>query len=165
MKSAIQVAALLAVVVGGVFGVTFLTQHTRKPVDAIVPQPDGHIKKLLDAPERKANWAAVAGLPGYESYEVEKGTTGHYDFLVGHKGDKPVKLIMEKQFSCTCANLKVQFGLVPDTERAKLKDANPRPFGPQLDPYVGGVQWTLLTSDKSQAASSPITIPAADSTG
>src|SRR5947209_1750092 len=100
MKSALQVVALLVVLVGGVFGVTFLTQFVRKP--GTVPK-DGNdqyvVKQLLKSPElrRRAgttaispSWSEITGIPGYESLEMEKGTKRHYDFLLTNLTDKPV---------------------------------------------------------------------------
>jgi hypothetical protein len=179
MKSAIQVAALLAVVIGGIFGVTFVTQNIRKPAGTAGTTPVGPvpIKKLLDLGGniKKADWGAVMNIPGYESLEVEKGTKGHYDFLVANTTDKPVSLILQKQYSCVCASLRIEFGLVPDDGRAKLaaehpssfepNPTRPLPFGPQLEPYLAGVQWTMLTTDRNGAPSDPVTIPAADAVG
>jgi hypothetical protein len=175
MKSAIQVVALLVVLVGGVFGVTFLTQFVRKPAGE---PTDGRpvqyvVKQLLVSPESRErqgskaiypDWAAITGIPGYQSLEMEKGTKHHYDFLLTNVTDKLVSVFLNSQFSCTCARLKVSVGVVPDEQGAKLAALKTLPVGPAVEPYVGGVQWKVLEYDATRGPSVTVEIPAPDST-
>src|SRR5438045_1658669 len=109
MKSLIQVVTGFAVLVGGVFLVTFLTQFTRKE-SSPTGQTDTPVlsKELLELKQNKAKWD---DLDGY-NLEVERHTTGNYDFLVANSKDKPVNVVLESKFSCTCATMTVQIGII-----------------------------------------------------
>jgi hypothetical protein len=180
MKSIVQIGALLVVLIGGVFGVTFLTQYTRKEVTTPTgPPPDQ--KDLLKVAELKAEWDRLLNIPGYQSLEMEKGTKHHYDFLIANATDKPISVILNSQFSCICARLQVSLGVLPDaarselaaqkifilpeSERKKLPGAKEFPVGPKLEPYVKNVAWTLMEYDRTKGPSAPVTVPAADATG
>ncbi|HEX4590016.1 MAG TPA: hypothetical protein VH120_08815, partial [Gemmataceae bacterium] len=114
MKSIIQIVALVVVLVGGVFGVTFLTQFVRKPAATAqtgTTQP-ATLKQLLKSVENRPEWGRLLGIPGYQSMEMEKGVKRHYEFLVSNLTDKPVTVYLNSQFSCTCTRLKVLIGMV-----------------------------------------------------
>src|SRR5947209_6295994 len=180
MKSVTQIAALLVVLIGSVFGVTFLTQYTRKPASS-QSGPDPTPKELLKCTETKAEWDRLLNVPGYQSLEMEKGTKHNYDFLVANITDKPISVILNSQFSCICARLKVYLGVLPDAARAELASqqlfilpdaerkkqpgAKEMPIGPKLAPYVEHVDWTLLEYDRTKGPSAPVAVPAADSAG
>src|SRR5690349_2690198 len=106
MKSLIQAVALIAVLVLGVFGLTFLTQYTpRKPVESSGARPDqkpGNVMPLR-VPEKIAVWDTAD--PSYAA-EVEKGTKGYYDFWPSNPHDKPLTLSLISK-SCTCADVRI----------------------------------------------------------
>ncbi len=163
MKSAIQITALLVVIIGGVFGVTFLTQFTRstdKPSGG--PSPPPVPKELIRCAEKTPEWGKVLGIPGYTSLEIEVGSKGHYDFLVQNLTDQPVKIIREPQANCTCTNLSIFFGVISDDAGAKLASMKTLPLGPEIEPYVGGVQWKLLEADATRGPSAPETLPGSE---
>jgi hypothetical protein len=161
MKSAIQIVALLAVLVGGVFGVTFVMQFTRTNSTATGggPVTPAIAKELIKCAEKTPEWDKVMSVPGYKSLEIEKGYKGHYDFLVWNLTDQPVKIIREPHANCTCTDLKVLFGVIPDEQGAKLAAAQPPPVGPQLEPYLAAIQWKPLDADATRGPSAPQTLP------
>src|SRR5688572_5612701 len=103
-----QIAVLIAVVVGMVFGLTFLTQYTRAPAErpAVTADPVVAAAPPLRVPEKVAVWDPAN--PEY-SAEFEKGGKGHYDFWVSNPNPKPITLFLLSK-SCTCAE--VQLGEV-----------------------------------------------------
>jgi hypothetical protein len=160
MKSIIQIVLFLAVVVGGVFGVTFLTQYTHSDSKtAAGPTPTPVPKALLKCREKTPEWDQVLSIPGYKSLEIEKGSKGHYDFLVSNVTDQPVKIVREPAANCTCTNLNVFFGIVPDADGAKLTALKSLPVGPQLEPYLAGVQWKPLDAEAASGPSAPRSLP------
>jgi hypothetical protein len=166
MKSLFQIAVLLIAVVSGIFGVTFLTQYIRKPVVTASSQKQDEIqKKLIEQPLKTAYWAEVTGIPGYESFEVEKGSKNHYDFLIANATDKAVTIVLETQYACTCAKVKVYFGIVPEAGRTQLKAMKSYPVGPRLEPYLAGTQWSFQDYDRNRGPCPPETVPASDSSG
>jgi hypothetical protein len=182
MKSVTQIAALLIVLVGGVFGVTFLTQYTRKPAATEAKVDDDTVKKdLLKCFETKAEWDKLLGIPGYQFLEMEQKSHHHYDFLIANMTEKPVSVILNSQFSCICARLKVYLGVLPEaartdlagqkvfvmpeSDRLKLPGAKPTPIGPKIEPYLAGVDWKLLEYDPDRGPSPPVPLPAADAVG
>jgi hypothetical protein len=117
MKSLLQVGLTLAVIVGGVFVITFGTQFTRTPVAPapVAAKGEATLTGLpLKVPERKAVWDSSD-----EDYaaELEVGTKGHYDFWVSNVHPKPVRATAEYK-SCVCAD--VQIALVPPEARLSL---------------------------------------------
>ncbi|HEY1375629.1 MAG TPA: hypothetical protein VGF55_02485 [Gemmataceae bacterium] len=162
MKSAIQVIALFVVIVGGVFGLTFFTQFTRTKE---TPTGDGGPApvraELLKQYEKTATWD-----PKDSQYvqEFAKGIDSHYDFLLSNASDKPVMVVLDSKFACTCTNLEVLLGMVPADGRAKLKDAKPVPVGAAVEPYLAGVQWTSLNYEPGSKAIL-VDVPAADAAG
>jgi hypothetical protein len=159
MKSAIQGFIVVAVIGGGIFLVTFLSQNTRKPA-ATAPTTSGPVTgtEIVHAYEKTAVWDDKD--PGYVQ-EVEKNTPGYYDFLLSNANDRPVTLTLELK-SCKCAN--VRFGVLTGANRAKVKGAANPPTGPRLAPYVGDLQWTDMLHDRDKPPV-PVTVPAADADG
>jgi hypothetical protein len=164
MKSAVQVIALLAVIIGGIFGLTFFTQFTRTtnvPTGTGGPAPER--AELLKQYEKTAAWD-----PKDAQYvqEFAKGIDAHYDFLLSNANDKPVMVVLDSKFACTCTNLEVLFGVLPlpaDT-RTKWKDRNSVPSGTAIEPYLAGVQWTSLNYEPGSKAIL-VDVPAADAAG
>jgi hypothetical protein len=162
MKSIFQWGAAAVVLFGGVFLVTFLTQYSRtKDVTTDTPAPTAGPVAPLKPNEKTAVWDSS---DTQYVQEFDKGVTAHYDFLVSNSNDKPVTVILESKFSCTCTNLDVQVGLIAAAMRAKLNAAKPVPSGAQVEPYVAGVRWKSIVYERDQK---PIeeTIPAADTNG
>src|SRR5581483_3343074 len=168
MKSILQGGALVAVLVGGVFGLTFLTQYTRKPA----PPPDNIDIKPTVRPlvirENVGVWDPND--PDY-TREVEKGGKGHYDFWVSNPNPKPVAVAVISK-SCTCAE--VHIGLIPPPtwldirrQQAALATALHLVGAPDwavplpLAPLPGIVKWQRLLYDRNEPPH-PVPIPPAD---
>jgi hypothetical protein len=151
MKSFIQVAALLAIVIGGIFGVTLLTQYAgNKPADQQVVNGE-----LLKFETTKAQWE-----PGDAMYpkEFERGNPGHFDYLASNANNKDVMLFLDSK-TCKCTSVRV--AILPADVSGKLKNmSSNKPVGGQLEPYVANANWKWLLQDKSRPAE-PVTIPAA----
>jgi hypothetical protein len=161
MKSLIQIVVLLAVLIGGVFGVTFLTQYTRKPATEGKGKGDTPVtSRLLEWPLKTAPWGEILGFPGYASLEIEKGSKDHYDFLLRNVTEQPVKIVRDPAPNCTCTNLRVFFGVIPDAAAARLATLKSLPVGPKLEPHLAGIQWKQLDADANRGSSAPETLPA-----
>lgn len=162
VKAAIRWSVLAVVLFGGVFLVTFLSQYTpTKEVATDSKTEERGSVAPLKVPEKTAVWDPLDAM---YSRELDKGTSAHYDFLLLNENPKPVTVVLESKFGCTCTNLDVQIAHLADEERAKLKVAKPTPGGTQLEPYLAGVRWKSLVYERDQK---PIeeTIPAADANG
>ena len=161
MKSIIQIVALLVVLVGGVFGVTFLTQYTRNDGKTnVTEKPSTPVATtLVKCAEKTADWEKDTGIRGYKSLEIEKGSKGHYDFILANQTDQPVKIIREPVANCSCTNTNIFFGVIPDAEATKLAAIKPQPSGKQLEPYLTGVQWKPLDSDATSGPSPAEILP------
>jgi hypothetical protein len=171
MKSFIQAVSLIAVLVLGVFGLTFLTQYTRKPVEAKSTkpgEPPDHNVMPLRVPEKIAVWDPAD--PSYAA-EVEKGTKGHYDFWPSNPHDKPLTLSLISK-SCTCADVRIALLPPADWAAAKKTEATlatalhlvgaPDWAVPlALTPLPQKLQFTQLLRDRSEPPV-PFTVPAAD---
>src|SRR5437016_1086281 len=106
MKSLVQYAAVLAVIVGAVFGLTFLTQNTRAPVE----KPSGPVSPtgpISGSPLRIAEKIAVwdEDDPLYAA-EFERGGRGHYDFWVSNPNAEPVNVALLTA-SCVCTEVQI----------------------------------------------------------
>ncbi len=113
MKSLTQAVVTVAVLIGGVFGLTYLTQFTRTPKERPAdPAQGGEPVYALRVPEKVALWDADE--PTYAA-EYEKNVRGHYDFWVSNPNPKPVRIGVKFK-SCTCTE--VQLGTVPAAEWA-----------------------------------------------
>src|SRR5262245_47236948 len=122
MKSILQYGILLIVIIGAVFGLTFLMQNTSAPIEkntvAAGDATDDVSGPPLTVVEKVAVWDPED--PVY-SAEFEKGTQGHYDFWVSnaHKTTVNVALLTA---SCVCTE--VQLGIVPPAELAAWSQRN-----------------------------------------
>src|SRR6478736_2655696 len=116
MKSLLQYGILIAVIIGAVFGLTFLMQNTSAPVEKNPASAGDATEEVSGSPltvvEKVAVWDPED--PIY-SAEFEKGSQGHYDFWVSntHKTQVNVALLTA---SCVCTE--VQLGIVPPAELA-----------------------------------------------
>jgi hypothetical protein len=156
MKSFIQIVATLVILAGVVFGATFFTQYTRTKEggkDNGQQPPRVQIVRLSD--EKEAVWD-----PEDRQYvqEFERGTKGHYDFVVANPNDKPITVHLDST-TCKCTN--VEFAMVSAATREKLKEMKPLPAGRKLELLLDGVKWATMLKEKSQPTI-PMTIPAAD---
>src|SRR5947208_12555118 len=133
MRSYLQIGLLLAILVGGVFVLTFLTQNTRSPVDA--PRVASNKSETtgggepLDIPEKTAVWDKDD--PSYMA-EFEVGDRGHYDFWVANRHAEPVNVALMTN-SCVCTE--VQVGIVPPQQSTAWiqRTRDLAPIGAALD--------------------------------
>ena len=174
---ALQVVVLLAVLVGGVFGLTLLTQYTKAPVQRAADKAGpGRSVPPLRVPENQAVWDTND--TNYVA-EFEKGPQGqgHYDFWVSNANPKPVSVSLLSK-SCTCAEVKL--GIVPAAALAAARAANPSrqevlgdKLGVSSPPGVDvlkefpelakAVEWHPLVRERDLPPV-PVTVPAADPT-
>jgi hypothetical protein len=175
MKTLLQSIAVLAVIVGAVFGLTFLTQNTRTPVENPT-DPVATKGAISGSPLRIAEKTAVwdEDDPQYAA-EFERGSRGHYDFWVSNPHPVPVNVALMTS-SCVCTE--VQVGIVPTEELASWKKRNedlagvnialgligaPNLCGALADNGLGGkVQWTTLHRRDRDSTSPGFNVPAAD---
>ncbi|MFO0807019.1 MAG: hypothetical protein U0746_00175 [Gemmataceae bacterium] len=173
MKSFAQMILLLGVLVAGVFGLTFMTQFSRTPIEKAVTSAGPAVAVAgspLKAPETRAVWDV-----NDEDYaaEFEVGTKGHYDFWVSNLHPKPVITTVETK-SCVCSQ--VQVGLLPASARAEyngtvaaLATAFDFVGAPNLAATLAfaklpsAIDWTTMTVASASAPPNPVRIPAADS--
>jgi len=175
MKSLLQSIAVLAVIVGAVFGLTFLTQNTRtpaeKPTEAVAAT--GSISgSPLRIAEKTAEWDKD---DLQYAAEFERGTRGHYDFWAANPHPVPVNVALMTA-SCVCTE--VQVGVIPPAEWAAWRKRNedlaainlavglmgaPNLCGALANNGLGGkVQWTTLHRRDRDAASPGANVPSAD---
>jgi hypothetical protein len=169
MKALLSAVAVIAVLVVGVFGLSFMTQNTRKPTErpSDSPKPDRVVIPLVIR-EKVAVWDPSD--PSYAT-EIEKGTKGYYDFWISNPHPKPVTVALKSK-SCTCAE--VHLGLVPpaDWDAARLREATLAtalhlagaldwavPLA--LTPIAQSVKWKKLLYDRN-APPVAVQVPAAD---
>lgn len=178
MKSIMQYALVLGIIVGAVFGLTFLTQNARtpieKPIDTGVSTGGADLSgPPLRIPERTAEWDKAD--PMYAA-EFERGTSGHYDFWVTNTHAEPVNVALLTA-SCVCSH--VQLGIVPLDELKNWRQRNVdwAPLGIAMDlvgaPNLVGafaynglgnkVKWADLQRRDKDATAASVNIPAADS--
>jgi hypothetical protein len=170
---ALQVVLTVAVLVGVVFGLTYLMQFARSPVEPQLSKT-GLLPTAppLRFPERIAVWDPEDANYSAEFESGPKGV-GHYDFWASNANAKPVSVSLILK-SCTCAN--VQLGLVPAAEwanaqsrEAALATALGVVQAPQLaglvvmPPLVNSIPWKPLTRDPNRPPV-PESVPAADPT-
>lgn len=178
MKSFVQYALVLGIIVGAVFGLTFLTQNTRSPIEKpVAPDPAKISAELsgppLRIPEKTAEWDKDD--PLYAA-EFERGTNGHYDFWVWNSHAEPVNVALLK---ATCVCSKIHVGVVPEEEMARWRQRTMELGGvnaslgllgvPNLAAVLayrdlsGKVKWTELDRRDKNASAASMNIPAAPS--
>lgn len=163
MKSVVSAVILLAIVIGGVFALTFAKQYTKTDENSAAQVTAPVRKTFLECKEVKADWDSVLNMPPGASYklEVEKGVKGHYDFLVKSENAKPISATVKINFNCTCLTPSVQTALLAPEQRAKLKSLEKTPAGPQIEPFLAGAQWHPVYHDLKNPSPS-FTIPPAE---
>lgn len=176
MKSILQFALLLALIVAVIFGLTFFSQNTRSPVEkatgpgATVAQgPGGPPLRIL---QRSAEWDKAD--PQYAA-EFEKGDRGHFDFWVSNVHLEPVTVSALTK-SCVCNE--VQIGIVPrdqwDDWRRRLRDlasvnlalamlgAPNFTYALAFNGFGGKIEFSTMTPRDRDAATPGVTVPPAD---
>jgi hypothetical protein len=176
MKSIAQYAVLLVIIVGGVFGLTFLTQNTRTPIEK---KAGGEADKSgprsgmpLDILQIKAEWDADD--PQYAA-EFERGIRGHYDFWMRNLRDEPVNAAL---LTASCVCTEVQLGIVPPAEMAAWRKRNedlapanvalgligvPNLAGVLTNNGLGNkVKWTVLNRRDKDPSAPSVKVPPAD---
>jgi hypothetical protein len=178
MKSILQYAALLIVIIGAVFGLTFLTQNTSAPVEkkgsGVGDAAETESGSPLTVIEKEAVWDENDR--AYKA-EFEQGSHGHYDFWVSNSHSKPVDVALLTT-SCMCTE--VQLGIIPPAEwhawRRRVDDLAPVNvlMGLVRAPNLAGmlahngfgekVQWTTLARRDKNSTATEAHVPPADST-
>jgi hypothetical protein len=178
MKSFVQYALLLGIIVGAVFGLTFLTQNARTPVEKpIQSDPTKSYDAIAGPPlrirEKTAEWDRGDSM---YAAEFERGTNGHYDFWVSNLHAEPVNVALLKA-SCVCS--KIHVGIIPADEMAGWQQRTWELGGisaamdllgvPNLAAVLayrdlsGKIRWSELERRDKNASAGSTTVPAAHS--
>lgn len=161
MKTLTQVVLPIAVVIGLIAGVTFVSQYSgsRQRVDK-KGNPGGDLpvplSELLDFPVRQGVWDLASTYPT----EFEVHSRGHYDFWFFNRSGASVELSLKTQ-SCTCSEVNV--GLLTDEGQRAWSAAAAAVAGSLvLAPTQGPVATDVSVLLGGQWPNEPATIAAAD---
>src|SRR5262245_30340719 len=106
-KTLVQVVLPLAIIIGVIGGLAFMSQYTSSPPITPKGGSGNQAKEPPTSPlvteERIVVWDAKE--PAYW-IEFEKGSTFHYDFWIANRNPKPVSVTLQNT-SCTCSQVEI----------------------------------------------------------